>query len=166
MKKQLILTLIVIYSLFFVTACPPLSRITIEKAKNASHTLAAYANESVNVTRDLLRAKILTAAQTSVIADKFIALSKGGQTFDAFLLVLEQNYGKEGKVRSGELTALLKLFNSNVVNLFLDCLTELKILQVSERLRQMMDLLKTSILIVARALQIEKTTKARIEAVS
>jgi hypothetical protein len=160
--KKIILTLIVIYSLFLLTACP--SPATIEKAKTNSKKIATIANEGVNITRELYQSKIINASAAKSIADKFIVLAEGGIAFDAAVLRLEKAHG--ASVPKSELEKLFSVFSTEVVQKFIDVLASLKILNVSESFKNTILLVQTAVITIARAFDRGKQVKQRIEAVA
>lgn len=162
MKLKLFTILLIIYSLVMLTACP--SRVTLEKAKQKSSQIAGYANDATEAIRDLYRAKILTAEQTVLIADKIILLAKGGQAFDTAIKSFEEVYGTIENVPQTEWANALNLFNREVVEAFVAVLVELKVIQQSEQLKQTINLIIAAVRIIARALSVEKPTMARIAA--
>jgi hypothetical protein len=159
-KAKIFLSFLVIYSLVMATACP--SRVTLEQAKAESSRIAIYTFETTNAVRDLFRAKVITPEQTVAISDKLILLSKGGQAFDALIKRYEETYRKVENVPRAEWAKALELFNGEVVDRLIAVLLELKVIQSSERVRQVISLLITSVRIIARAFSIETPVVARV----
>lgn len=164
MKIKLFAVFLVIYSLVMTTACP--SRVTLEKAKTESSRVAVYANATVDVVRELYRSKTISLEQKDRIADKLIVLARGGAAFDALVNQMQSSYGNTGNVPKAEFALLLDTFNVEVVNKFLDALAAMKIIKVSDHLRNAINLLLTSIKIIAQAFGKQKSVGARIDALA
>jgi hypothetical protein len=154
--KKLIICLILIYS-FLITGCPKAS---VEKVKKASGQVATYANEAVNFTRDLYRENVISLAQKDKIADALIKLAQGGIAFDALVKQYEAQYGNNAP--SGVLQQIVNAFKSNLVNGFLDVLSALKVINPSEKLRQTIELIRTTVLLIASALRVKNDTQATL----
>lgn len=158
MKKTLSFLLIFCLTCL-MTACP---KKTIETAKRESARLAGYANQGVNVTRELFREKFLTVEQKDKIAEGFIVLAKAGQTFDETVKNLEKTYGSN--VPRSEVEKLFEVFNSLVVGKFLDVLKELKIVS-DNRIGEVVELLRSAILIIAKGFGKGSALEKQLEAV-
>ncbi len=160
--KQILLALTVIYSMFFVTACP--ARINIDKAKTNSAKVARYANAGVDLTRELFRSNFLTLAQKDKIADAWIVLANAGIAFDTAIANLEQQYPQTGvqKVPKVEIEKLFAVFNSTVVSQFLEILTSLKLIDRLNNYAVIIESIKAAILIIAGAFGQRKTIAAKI----
>ncbi|MBS1793368.1 MAG: hypothetical protein JSS81_05910 [Acidobacteria bacterium] len=159
--KKLLISCLLIYSLV-LTACP--SKVTLEKARRESAKIAGYADQTTNAVRDLFRAGVLTPAQTARIADKIIVLAKAGQAFDAVIATLETTYGTTDNVPKAEWARALALFNSDLVQKFIDVLVELKVIEVSGRMRNSIDLVINAVRLIARAFEVEADVNRRIAA--
>lgn len=157
--NSIFLTIIVLFSLFLITACP--SPPTIEKAKSASAKLAGIADTGVNLTRTLYRRDVISLEQKDRVADAFIKLAKSGVFFDKTVRELENIYTDSHPPRD-KLSELIVLFNSGIVADFITLLTTLRVISADGKFVRTIELMKTSILLIASVLQIEKNTKAKI----
>lgn len=143
-----------------LTACP---QKTIDTAKKQSTQIAVYANNGVEITRELFRNQIISLAQKDKIADGFILLAKAGQTFDLTVKNLENTYGK--RPPKSELDKLFQVFNSEVVANFLEILRELKVIGANNRYGEVISLLQTAILTIAAVFRNSRQIKQQIEAI-
>lgn len=159
--KKIILSLIVVYSMLLATACA--SAVSLDKAKSSSSRLASYANEGVNVTRELYRSKVLSGEQTKAIAGKFIVLARAGAAFDSAVKAAEATYGTNAP--KPEIEKLFAVFSSEVVGNFLAVLSALKIVGNTGGLQQTIALLQTAVLTIARAFGRSAAVKRQIKGV-
>lgn len=156
MKK--IITLILIYAVFLVSACPKKS---INEAKKQSAQIANYANNGVEITRELFRGQIISLEQKDKIADGFILLAKSGQTFDLTVKNIENTYGT--RPPKSEIERLFQVFNAEVVARFLDILRELKVVSANNQIGEVVALLQTAILAIAKVFGNKRQVELQIE---
>jgi hypothetical protein len=144
--KNFLASLLLLSVALTFTACDTKS---IATAKTQSRKMARYANAGVEVTREMYRAQIINLAQKDKIADGFIRLAAAGQLFEKAIGNLESAYGTQS-VPVSEIDKLFKTFDEEVVNQFLDLLAGLKIVTVSEDLRQVISVLRSTIIAAAK----------------
>lgn len=150
-KLRYVISMILLYIVVVLAvAAPSCSGSTIEKAKKASADFAGYANEVVNTTRDLYRAKVISGDIGLKIAEGSVKLAKGGQAFDALIKALETQYGSADKIPKSAWLNLLANFNTEIVDAFIALLAVMKI-NVSEQIRKTVDLIIVAVKIIARA---------------
>jgi hypothetical protein len=148
--KRLITNFAIIFLIVFsllTIACPTQS---IQRAKDSSAKLAGYANTGVNLTRDLYEQNLINLATKDKIADAFIVLAKAGIAFDAAVAQVEAQYGASAVPKS-EIDKLFAVFSSEVVAKFLDVVAALKLTNQANLYAQAIDLIKTAVLIIAKA---------------
>lgn len=143
-----------------LTACPTK---TIESAKKQSSRIATYANSGVNITRILFNERVISLTQKDKIANAFIVLAHGGQAFDASVARLEAAYGD--KVPMSEIEALFQVFDAQLVGKFLDILRELKVISAGNKYAEIIALLTSTVLIIAKAFGKKQEIQMKIEAV-
>ena len=156
--KKTITVLVLIYSMVLLSACPQKS---IGEAKRQSSQIAVYANNGVEITRELFRNQIISLAQKDRIADGFILLAKSGQTFDLAVKNIENTYGT--RPPKSEIERLFKIFNAELVAKFLDILRELKVISADNRIGEVIALLQTAILIIAKVFGNKRQVELQIE---
>lgn len=154
-----ILTMIVMWSVCLLTACPKAS---IAGVKSNSQKVATYANAGVDITRELFRAGKISLEKKDAIADGFIHLAQAGLAFDAIVASAEQQYGTDAPPKEA-IDRLFATFNRDVVAKLVDVLKELKVPGVnSETFGPTIELLKTAILTVAKAFGKRELVAAQI----
>jgi hypothetical protein len=151
---------VVVFSLL-TTGCPQKS---IDQAKKSSAKIATYANTGVNVTRDLYRAQLLSLPNKDKIADGFIALAKAGQTFDAAVLKIEQQYGPNAPPKA-EIDKLFAVFDAEVVDRLVEVLRSVGLSGIPEKFREIVNTLKSAVIIVAKVFGHAAAVRARLEVV-
>ena len=156
--KKIVTALLLIYSLVMLTACPQKS---ITEAKKQSSQIAVYANNGVEITRELFRSQIISIAQKDRIAEGFILLAKSGQTFDRTVKNIENAYGT--RPPKSEIERLFQVFNAEVVARFLDILRELKVVSADNRIGEVVALLQTAILAIAKVFGNKRQLELQIE---
>jgi hypothetical protein len=145
--RTFLTTLLVIASFVFgMTGCTPK---TIAKAKKASSKLATYANNGVNVTRDIYQQKLISLELKDKIADGFVKLSAAGIAFDAAVKNAESVYGPN--VPATEVERLFAVFDQSVVAQFLAVVASLKLISDVPSLEAVIATIKTAILVIADA---------------
>jgi hypothetical protein len=159
--RKIILCSFTLYALIMTTACP--SQTSLQKAKDSSAKLATFANEGVNITRDLFREKIISLDQKDHIAEGFILLARSGIAFDSAVVKLQQTYGD--KPPRSEIEKLFAVFDAEVVAKFVAVLATLKVVGKDSKIVEIISFLQTAILTIARAFNREKQIKLQIEAV-
>jgi hypothetical protein len=137
---------LLIYSMLVVTACP--SRDSLEKAQKESAKVAGYANLGVELTRELYRSNFISLAQKDKIADGFIALAKAGQAFDTAVANAIAQYGETAPPPT-ELDRLFHTFDDQVVAQLVAVLASLKLTGVSGHFAEIINTIKTAVLLVA-----------------
>ncbi|HEY8560529.1 MAG TPA: hypothetical protein VIL74_09140 [Pyrinomonadaceae bacterium] len=121
----------------------------LAKAKEQSARLAKYTNAGVDATRELYRAKMITLAQKDKIADGFIKLAEAGQAFEKTLSAIERQYGTNAPPQS-EIDRLFNVFDREVVDQFLELLKELRVTVRSERVAEIIGILRTVVITTAK----------------
>lgn len=160
MRKTI--TLFLIYAICLLTiACP--SQKTLEDAMIESRRFATYANRGVEVTRSLFNGRIITLEQKDKIADAFILLGRGGIEFDNAVARLHAQYSS-GNVPKDKLDVLFALFDSAVIDKLIKILTDLRVFGANNSYAEIISLLTTSVLLVAKAFKREKVVKLKLEA--
>jgi hypothetical protein len=154
--KKILVCLTLVYSLLLF-GCPSKS---IQKAKESSAKLATYANAGVDVTRGLFRENVITLAQKDKIADAFIVLADAGIAFDAAVRKAETEYGTNAP--KAEIDRLFAIFDAEVVAKFLGVLSALKLVNDIGSFSVVIETLKTSVLLIAKAFGRMKQTEARL----
>lgn len=157
---KILASLLVIYSLLLLSACPKKS---ISEAKKQSAQIAVYANNGVEATRTLFQSRVITLEQKDRIADAFILLAKAGQTFDRTIQNIETTYG--AKPPKTELYKLFQVFNAEVVGRFLDILQQLKIISANNQIGEIVSLIQTAILTIARLFGNKRQVELQLEAI-
>lgn len=158
--KKLITYLLLMVMTVVMTACPEKS---IANARKRSAQVASYANTGVNLTRDLFNAKLITLEQKDQVAVGFIALAQAGKTFDEAVRSVETTYGVD--VPRAEVEKLFEVFNSLVVGKFLDVLRTLKLIPSDSRIGEVIELIRTAVLSVAKAFGKSYEVRQQLEAV-
>lgn len=158
MIKKFIAIILIYAFVIFSTACP--SGGSIAKAKQSSAKLAGYANLGVNGTRDLYRANLISLEQKDTIANGFLVLAKAGIAFDAAVKNLETTYG--ANVPKSEIEKLFAVFSGDVVAKFVDVLKQIRIVGANNSVGEIIALLQTAILAVAKAFSKEKVIRQQL----
>lgn len=159
--KRIFTTLIILYSILLLTACPSAS---LKKAQDSSARVATYANAGVNLTRNLFTSNVITLEQKDQIARKFVLLAEGGIAFDAAVAKAIQVYGSNAP--KSEIQKIFETFDSEVVGKFLDILASLKLLANRAAYGQVIEAIRTAVLVVANVFGRRSQIAARIAAVS
>lgn len=154
-----IATLIILYSVVLLTACP--SKASLEKAKAESSRIAGYANAGVNLTRSLYESQVITIGQKDNIARKFISLADAGIAFDLAVNKAIQTYGSN--VPKSEIERVFAVFDSEVVEKFLDILSSMKLLANKAAYAQVIDTLRTAVLLVAKVFNKRQLIAAKVQ---
>ena len=141
---KIIVTLSLIYTIVMLTACPAAS---LQKAESASKRIATYANAGVNVTRTLFESKVISIGQKDEVARKFIVLAEGGIAFDIAIGKAKQLYGTN--VPKSELVKIFAIFDTELVERFLDVLQSLRIIANKAAFAAVIDTIRASVLIIA-----------------
>ena len=157
--KKILLAFIVIYSMIFSTAC--LTKQKLETFQSRSKQISTIANSGVNITRKLYREGVISLADKDFLADGLIWLGEGGEVVDSTLKEAIEKYGSNPP--KDAMQQAVKLFRSNILERFLQLLEKMKIIAVSAELRQTIELIKTSVLVIAGVLQIKQETKTAIK---
>ncbi|MEQ1644229.1 MAG: hypothetical protein ABL959_12350 [Pyrinomonadaceae bacterium] len=153
--------LVILYSVVLLTACPQAS---LQKAKDSSARVATYANAGVNLTRNLYTSKLITLSQKDLVARKFVQLAEAGIAFDAVLAKAVVVYGSN--VPKSEIAKAFETFDSEVVGKFLDILESLKVIANKSAYAQIIEGLRTAVLIVANVFGHRQSVARRITAVA
>lgn len=144
---KFVFSLLIISSFVFgMTGCTP---DTIAKAKKASSHLATYADNGVNVTRDIYQQKLISIELKDKIADSFNKLADAGIAFDTAVANAEKVYGTN--VPQTEVERLFVVFDQSVVAQFLAVVASLKLINDAPALAAVIATIKTAILVIADA---------------
>jgi hypothetical protein len=114
----------------------------------------------VNVTRTLYEGHLISLAQKDKIATGFIALADGGVAFDATVAALKAQYGDN--VPKNQIDTVVAVFNTNIVNKFLDVLKDLKLVSAGNQIASTVELIRTSVLAIATVLKIKSAVQAKL----
>jgi len=152
---------VIVFSMF-ATGCPDKS---IQKAKSSSARVATFANAGVNLTRDLYRQQIISITVKDRIADAFITLAKAGQTFDAAVLKVEAQYGPAAPPRA-EIDKLFAVFDSEVVDGLVDILKTVTASGIPDKFREIVETLKSAVIVIAKVFNRAVVVEARLAEVS
>lgn len=156
--RRIFTSILIIYSMVMLTACP--KEQSIEKAKSSSAKLATYANTGVNITRDLFNEKVISLETKNKIADAFIVLADAGIAFDTAVKRIETVYGTD--VPKAEVTKLFEVFDKEVVQAFLAVLETLKLVSDSSAYLVVIEAVRTAVLTIAEAFDRKKTVEAQV----
>lgn len=156
-----IATLAIIYSMVLLSACP--SKASLDKAKESSARVATYANAGVNLTRNLYSSNVISLEQKDAIARKFVLLAEGGIAFDAAVEKAIQVYGSNAP--KSEIQKIFETFDAEVVGKFLDILASLKLVANRAAYAQVIETIRTAVLVVAGVFGHKQAIARRIAAV-
>lgn len=125
--KRFILSLLIIYSLLLVTACP--SKGALEKAFNQSANIGKLASASAVTVGDLYKAGVISLETKDQIAEKLAQIVTSGTQVHGVIKALAEKYkGQVDNITADERNNLDLLFSREIVEPFLAILTSLKLL--------------------------------------
>lgn len=140
---------------------------SLEKAERASKKVATYANEAVNITRELYRDKTITDEQALKATELFVYLARGGKAFDSKVAELKKFYAENNeKPNKKALQRVAQYFRANVIERFIEVLEEITQMQVSDKWKAVISGIKTAILIVADSLNVGDETRVDLAGVA
>lgn len=148
--KKIILSLVIVYSLIMVTACP--SRSGLEKAFNESARVASLAETAAVTTGEFYSSGLIPLATKDRIADALALVVKNGKSFHKVLVGLKAQYGDRlSEIPKAELANLDLLFSTQVITPFLEILSNFRVLspEIARKLVVAFSILKTAILTVS-----------------
>lgn len=160
MKKFATYLLIAVMSVL-ATACPSK---TIATAEKRSAQLAGYANIGVDTTRDLFQAGFISLSEKDRIAVGFIGLAQAGQMFDDTVKNIKAAYVDTAPPRT-EIEKLFEVFDSLVVTKFLAILQTMKLISKQDQYAQIIQLIRTAVIAIAKAFGKQQTVALRLETV-
>lgn len=152
------IAMVAIYAVLMLTACPAAK--TIQTAKDASKKLATAANSGVEITRTLYRDGLITTNQKDVVAKGFIALANAGVAFDVAVANAEKQFGPG--VPGSEIEKLFATFDSSVVAQFVEVIKSVKLVKGASAFADVIELLKTAVLAIAKAFSKTKVVAAKL----
>lgn len=154
--------LAVVYAVVLTTACPSSS--SLKTAQEASARVATYANAGVNLTRSLYNSSVITIEQKDAVAGKFVLLADGGIAFDAAVANAIKVHGSNAS--KTEIAKIFETFDVQVVGKFLDILASLKLIANKLAYAQVIETIRTAVLVVANVFGRKQLIAARIAAVA
>lgn len=145
--KNLILSLLILYSMFLMTACPKES--AVKNAAKASYSLSGLTVDIAVAAARAYNAQIITLDTKDKIAGYLKTISIGGKRFNNTLLIFARQSGPE--LPEDRLAVLNKIFSDEVVAPFLEVLQSLKILPASraDYLRTAINALRAAVLVIS-----------------
>lgn len=150
--------MVAMYAVLMLTACP--STKTIQTAKDASKKLATAANSGVEITRTLYRDGIISTAQKDIVAKGFVTLANAGIAFDQAIANAEKTFGPD--VPGTEIEKLFATFDASVVAQFVEVLKSVKVIRGNTAFGDVIELLKTAVLAIAKAFSKTQVVTARL----
>lgn len=145
--KKILLTLIVIYSLVFLLACP--KETAVRRAAKASYSLSGLTIDATAATAKAFNAGLIDIQTKDKIANALKKISIGGKYFNQTLERFNVESGAE--LPADKIAVLNKIFSDEVVAPFLEILQSLKILSAdkAEYLRLAINALRSAILTIS-----------------
>jgi hypothetical protein len=133
----------------------------ISSIKTSSSKIATAADQGVNITRELYESKVISPAQTKVIAQLFANLAAGGILFDSTVANIEAQYGS--KVPASEIAKLSAIFNTEIVDQFLAILEQMKLISNSDQLKLVIESIRVAVLAIASVFGTRSAVNAHIQ---
>lgn len=125
--KKILLSVIVIYSLLLLTACP--QETVVRRAAKASYELSGLTVDVINAVGKAYANNLIDIRTKDDLANKLKTLSVGGMKFNQLLeSALKDANGDETKVTPDKIQNLNKVFSDDVVMPFLEILQLAKVI--------------------------------------
>lgn len=157
-----IFVILILYAVILTAACP--SQLDVAAAEKSSAMVAVYANETVEVVRDLYRSEKITLDQKNRIADLIINLAKGGVHFTAYIAYVKNNDFDGKSVKGFSRRELFRLLETEIIGPTVDLLKELNFLKTNSRLLEMLSKIRETVIIISRAFSLQSQTAKRLAA--
>lgn len=142
--KKLIISLLIVYSLVMLTACPSQSSITT--AAKASNQLAGLTINAIQTVKTGYETNLFTLAQKNSIAQKLSILSDGGKAFNNAVTTL---LAATRTPTADQLATLSQLFDTSVITPFLAVLTEVGLIKNAPAVMAAIAVIRTTVLSIA-----------------
>lgn len=145
--KKILLSLIVIYSMIFLLACPKKDT-AVREAVKASYSLSGLTIDGIAATAKAYNAGIIDVQTKDKIANALKNIAIGGKRFNQTLEKYVQESGEN--MPTDKIAILNKIFSDEVVTPLLEILQSMKILSAdkAEYLRSAINALRAVILTI------------------
>lgn len=148
--KKILLSLIVIYSMVFLLACPS-KKTAVREAVTASYSLSGLTVDGIAATAKAYNAGIIDTPTKDRIANALKTIATGGKRFNQILdKYAAEAADKNEMIPADKMEILNKIFSDEVVAPFLEVLQSMKILSAdkAEYLRSAINALRAVILTI------------------